>query len=134
MAADDPLAPPCRRRVILRSARSRSGRHKGTSDLRPFDIALWIILGVAVMAVVWLMANSRRHTSGTADFIATWAATWLLAFLIGGGLMMFGVVVLYFVLGQMAAQVGLALLVLVLIAEPFLVAGILYRRRKAVAH
>jgi hypothetical protein len=102
--------------------------------MRPFDIALWVILAFAIIAIVWLVANTRRHSSGTADFIATWAATWLLAFLIGGGLMMFGVVVLYFVLGQMAAQVGLAALVLVLIAEPFLVAAFLYHRRKAVVH
>ncbi len=102
--------------------------------MRPFDIALWVILAIVVIAVVWLVANTQRRSSGAADFVATWAATWLLAFLVGGGLMMFGVVVLYFVLGQMAAQVGLVLLVLVLVAEPFLVAAVLYRRRKAVAH
>lgn len=102
--------------------------------MRPFDIALWIILAIAVIAVVWLVANTQRHSSGMADFIATWAATWLLAFLIGGGLMMFGVVVLYFALGQMAAKVGLVLLVLVLIAQPFLVGAFLYRRRKPIAH
>ncbi len=102
--------------------------------MRPFDIALLVILAIAVLAVVWLVANTQRHSSTTADFIATWAASWLLAFLIGGGLMMFGVVVLYFMLGQAAAQVGLAVLVLVLIAEPFIVGAILYRRRKATAH
>ena len=47
--------------------------------------------------------------------------------------MMFGVVVLFFLLGQQAAQIGLVLLVLVLIAEPFIVAGVLYRRRRAIA-
>lgn len=102
--------------------------------MHPFDIALWAILAIAAIAVVWLVANTQRRSSGTADFIATFAASWLLAFLIGGGLMMFGVVVLYFVLGQTAAQVGLAVLVLALIAEPFLVAAFLYRRRKAAAH
>ena len=102
--------------------------------MRPFDIALWAIVAIAVIAAVWLVANTQRKASGTADFIATWAATWLLAFLVGGGLMMFGVVVLYFVLGQQAAQIGLVLLVLALIAEPFIVAALLYRRRKAAAH
>jgi len=102
--------------------------------MRPLDIALWAIVAIAVMAVVWLVANAQRKSNGAADFIATWAAMWLLAFLVGGGLMMFGVVVLYFLFGQAAAQIGLVLLVLVLIAEPFLVAGVLYRRRRAVAH
>ncbi len=101
--------------------------------MRPFDIALWVIIAVAVLAAVWLVANTQRHSSGIADFIATWAAGWLLAFLIGGGLMMFGVVVLYFLLGQAAAQIGLVVLVLVLIAEPFVVGAVLYRRRKAAA-
>jgi hypothetical protein len=101
--------------------------------MRPLDIALWVIVGIAVVAIVWLVANAQRKSSGTADFIATWAAMWLLAFLIGGGLMMFGVVVLYFLLGQAAAQVGLVLLVLALVAEPFLVAAVLYRRRRTVA-
>ncbi len=102
--------------------------------MRPFDIALWVILAIAVIAVVWLVANTQRHSSGTAEFIATFAATWLLAFLIGGGLMMFGVVVLYFMFGQTAAQVGLVILVFALIAEPFLVAAFLHHRRKASAH
>ncbi len=101
--------------------------------MRPFDIALYVVVGIAVVAVVWLVANSRRHASGAADFIATWLAVWLLAFLVGGGLMMFGVVVLYFLLGQAAAQAGLIVLVAVLAIEPFAVAGVLYRRRKDAA-
>ena len=101
--------------------------------MRPFDIALLVLVAIAAISVVWLVANAQRKSSGAADFIATWAAMWLLAFLIGGGLMMFGVVVLYFLLGQQAAQIGLVLLVIVLIAEPFIVAGVLYRRRKAIA-
>ena len=102
--------------------------------MRPFDIAIYVVLGIAALAVVWLVANSRRHASGTMDFVATWAATWLLAFLVSGGLMMFGVVVLYFLFGQAAALAGLALLVIVLVLEPFVVAAVLYRRRKAAAH
>jgi len=102
--------------------------------MQPSDIALYLVIGIAILAVVWLVANSRRQSSGTMDFVATWAATWLLTFLVSGGLMMFGVVVLYFLFGQQAAQVGLGLLVLVLLLEPFMVAGVLYRRRKAVAH
>lgn len=99
-----------------------------------FDMLVWVIVAIAAIAVVWLVANTQRHASGKADFIATWAASWLLAFLVGGGLMMFGVVILYFVFGQVAAQVGLVLLVLVLIAEPFILAAVLYQRRKAAAH
>ncbi len=102
--------------------------------MRPFDIALWVVVAIAAISVVWLVANTQRKSSGTADLIATFAASWLLAFVVGGGLMMFGVVVLYFTLGQQAAQIGLVLLVLVLIAEPFLVGAMLYRRRKAAAH
>lgn len=101
--------------------------------MRPFDIALYVVAGIAVAAALWLVANSRRHASGTADFLATWLAAWLLAFLVGGGLMMFGVVVLYFLLGQGAAQAGLVVLVAVLIVEPFAVAGVLYRRRRTAA-
>jgi len=102
--------------------------------MHPTDIAVLAGLIVAGVAVLWLIANSRRKSSGTADFLATWLATSLLVFLVGGGLMMFGVVVLYFLFGQQAAQAGLVVLVLVLVAEPFLVAGILYRRRKAPAN
>jgi hypothetical protein len=99
--------------------------------MRPFDIAISIVLGIAALAVVYLIANTRRKSSGAADFIATWAATWLLTFLISGGLMMFGVLVLFFVLGQEAALVGLVLLMIVLVIEPFAVAVFLYQRRKA---
>ncbi len=101
--------------------------------MRPFDIAIYVVLAIAAVAVLWLIANSRRKSSGAADFIATWLAMWLLVFLVSGGLMMFGVVVLYFLLGQQAAQFGLVALVVVLIAEPFLVAGVLYRRRRPAA-
>ncbi len=101
--------------------------------MQPFDIALWAIVAIAVIAAVWLVANAQRKASGTADFVATWAASWLLAFVIGGGLMMFGVVVLYFLFGQPAAMAGLVLLVLVLIAEPFILAAALFRRRKLAA-
>ncbi len=52
-------------------------------------------------------------------------------FLIGGGLMMFGVVVLYFLFGQQVAQMGLVLLVIVLVLEPFAVALALHRRRRS---
>jgi hypothetical protein len=98
--------------------------------MRPFDLAVYVVVGIAAVAVVWLVANSRRHASGTADFIATWAATALLIFIVGGGLMMFGVVVLYFLLGQQAAQVGLVVLAIALVLEPFVVGGVLYRRRR----
>jgi hypothetical protein len=97
--------------------------------MKPTDIALIVILVVAVSAGIWLIANSRRHTSGAMDFIATWLATSLLVFIVGGGLAMFGVVVLYFVLGQQAAMGGLVLLAIALILEPFVVAFLLYRRR-----
>lgn len=102
--------------------------------MQPFDIALYTVVGVAVVALVWLVANSQRKTSGTADFLATWLATALLVFLIGGGLMMFGVVVVYFVLGTLAAQIGLVVLAIVLLIEPFTVAALLYRRRRTPAH
>jgi hypothetical protein len=102
--------------------------------MRPFDIALYTVLGVAAVALIWLGANSQRKTSGTADFLATWLATALLIFLVGGGLMMFGVVVVYFLLGQQAAQIGLVAVAVVLLVEPFAVAGLLYRRRRAPAH
>ncbi len=102
--------------------------------MQPFDIALYTVVGVAAVALVWLVANSQRKTSGTADFLATWLATALLVFLIGGGLMMFGVVVVYFLLGTLAAQIGLVVLAIVLLIEPFAVAALLYRRRRAPAH
>jgi hypothetical protein len=102
--------------------------------MQPFDIALYTVVGVAAVALVWLVANSQRKTSGTADFLATWLATALLVFLIGGGLMMFGVVVVYFTLGQQAAQIGLVVLAVLLVIEPFAVAGLLYRRRRTPAH
>lgn len=102
--------------------------------MQPFDIALYVVIGVAVVALVWLAANSQRKTSGTADFVATWLAAALLVFLIGGGLMMFGVVVVFFLFGQVAAQVGLVVLAIVLLIEPFAVAGLLYRRRRTLAH
>ena len=95
------------------------------------DIAILVGLIVAVAAVLWLVANSRRKSSGTADFIATWLAFSLLVFLIGGGLMMFGVVVLYFLFGQQAAQVGLVVLAIVLVLDPFVIAFALHRRRRA---
>ncbi len=102
--------------------------------MQPFDIALYTVVGVAVVCLVWLVANSQRKTSGTADFLATWVATALLVFLIGGGLMMFGVVVVYFLFGQQAAQIGLVVLATVLVMEPFAVAALLYRRRRSLAH
>lgn len=102
--------------------------------MQPFDIALYTVVGIAAVSLVWLVANSQRKTSGTADFLATWLATALLIFLIGGGLMMFGVVVVYFMFGQQAAQVGLVVLAIVLVIEPFAVAGLLYRRRRTPAH
>lgn len=97
--------------------------------MHPTDIAAIAILVVAALAVLWLVANSRRGSSGTADFIATWLAMSLLVFIVGGGLAMFGVVVLLFVLGQQAAFAGLVLLAIGLILEPFVVAAVLYRRR-----
>ena len=102
--------------------------------MHPTDIAILAGLVVAALAALWLVANARRKSSGTADFVATWLATSLLVFLIGGGLMMFGVVVLYFVFGQQVAQMGLVLLVLVLVLEPFVVAFALHRRRARAAH
>ncbi len=102
--------------------------------MRPFDIALYVIIGIAVLALVWLVANRQRKTSGTADLVATWLATWLLVFLVSGGLMMFGVVVIFFVLGQPAAQIGLIVLAAVLVIEPFALAGIVFRRRRIAAH
>jgi hypothetical protein len=102
--------------------------------MRPFDIALYVVIGVAAVALLWLGANSQRKSSGTADLIATWAATWLIVFLVSGGLMMFGVVVIFFLLGQQAAQIALIVLAVVLVIEPFALAGLLFRRRRAGAH
>jgi hypothetical protein len=100
--------------------------------MKPTDIALIVVLVVAVFAVVWLVANSQRHTSGTMDFVATWVATSLLVFIVGGGLAMFGVVVLYFLLGSQAAFVGLVLLAIGLVLDPFAVFLVLrYRRAHA---
>ncbi len=96
--------------------------------MKPTDIALIVVLVVAVSAGLWLIANSRRHASGTMDFVATWLATSLLVFLVGGGLAMFGVVVVYFVFGQPAAMGGLVLLAIALVVEPFIVAFLLSRR------
>lgn len=102
--------------------------------MRPIDIAIYVILGIAAVALVWLVANSQRKSSGFADLVATWAATWLLVFLVSGGLMMFGVVVVFFLLGQPAAFAGLIVLGVVLLLEPFAVAGLVFRRRRAAAH
>jgi hypothetical protein len=101
--------------------------------MKPTDIALIVALVIVVLAVLWLIANAQRHTSGTMDFVATWVATSLIVFVVGGGLAMFGVVVLYFLLGSQAAFVGLVLLVVGLVLEPFVVFLVLrYRRSHAV--
>jgi len=97
--------------------------------MEPFDIALFAVLVIVVACGFWLLANSRRHTSGTMDFIATWLATSLIVFIIGGGLAMFGVAVILFMLGREAASVGLVLLGVGLVLEPFVVALVLRYRR-----
>jgi hypothetical protein len=100
--------------------------------MKPTDIALAVVLVVALFAVLWLVANARRRTSGTMDFVATWVATSLLVFLVGGGLAMFGVAVLLFVLGSDVARVGLAAVLIGLVLEPFVVFLVLrYRRSQA---
>ena len=100
--------------------------------MRPTDIALIVALVIVVLAVLWLIANAQRHTSGTMDFVATWLATPLIVFVVGGGLAMFGVVVLYFLLGNQAAFLGLVLLAIGLVLEPFAVFLVLrYRRSHA---
>lgn len=101
--------------------------------MQPTDIAAIGIVVVATLAVLWLAANARRRSSGTADFVATWLAASLLVFIVGGGLAMFGVVVLLFVFGQQAALAGLVLLAIGLVLEPFVVAAVLYRRRSHAA-
>ena len=100
--------------------------------MQPIDVALIVALVVVVACAFWLVANSRRHTSGTMDLVATWLATSLIVFFIGGGLAMFGVVVLYFLFGNQAAFVGLVLLAIGLVLEPLVVLLVLrYRRSHA---
>jgi hypothetical protein len=102
--------------------------------MKTFDIALVVILVIVVACGLWLLANSRRHTSGTMDFVATWLATSLIVFVIGGGLAMFGVAVILFMLGREAASIGLVLLAIGLVLEPFVVLLVLrYRRSHAVS-
>jgi hypothetical protein len=97
--------------------------------MEPFDIALIAVIVIVVACGLWLLANSQRHTSGTMDFIATWLATSLIVFIIGGGLAMFGVAVILFMLGREAASVGLVLLAIGLVLEPFVVLLVLRYRR-----
>ena len=100
--------------------------------MEPTDIALIVALVIVVLAVLWLIANAQRRTSGTMDFVATWLATTLIVFVVGGGLAMFGVVVLLFLLGSEVARVGLAVVLVALVLEPFAVFFVLrYRRSHA---
>ncbi len=97
--------------------------------MHPLDILPIVIIVVGVACILWLLANSRRHVSSTADFLATWLAAATLVFIVGGGLAMFGVAVLTIMLGDDAGKVGLVALVVGLALEPFVVLAILYRRR-----
>ena len=96
--------------------------------MEPTDIALIVALVIVVLAVLWLVANAQRHTSGTMDFAATWLATTLIVFVVGGGHAMFGVVVLLFLLGSEVARVGLAVVLVALVLEPFAVFFVLRYR------
>lgn len=101
--------------------------------MHPTDIAIVAVIVLVVVAVLWLTTSGRRRTSGGGDLFATWFAWSLVVFVVGGGIAMFGVAVVYIALGQDAGKVGLVLLGIGLVLEPFVVALILWRRRAAAA-
>jgi hypothetical protein len=97
------------------------------------DIVIVAIIVIVIVAALWLTTSARGRARGGGDLIATWLAMSLVVFIVGGGLAMFGVAVVYIMLGQDAGRVGLVLLAIGLVLEPFVVALILRRRRGGAA-
>ena len=96
----------------------------------PVDIVIFAVLALLALAVVYLVANARSGgRGGKGAAIATWAAVSALVFFVGGGILMFGVLVVFLAAGDSVARVVLPIVVLVIVASPFLVAiGMLVRR------
>lgn len=95
--------------------------------MQPIDIAIVAVIALVIVAVLWLVTSSGRRTSG-GDLFASWLAWSLVVFVVGGGLAMFGVAVVYILLGQDAGKAALVLLAISLVLEPFVVALALWRR------
>ena len=83
------------------------------------------------LAIGWVVAGTFRHSNSTLEVVASWLAYSTIVFLIGGGLAMFGVVLLLFFVGTEAAQAGLAVAVVLLLLSPALVAATMTLRRRA---
>ena len=102
----------------------------------PVDIVIIVVLALLALAVVYLVANanSKGNRGGKGAAIATWAAVSALVFFVGGGLLMFGVLVVFLVAGDSVARVVLPIVALVIVASPVLVAigGITLERAPAV--
>ncbi len=87
------------------------------------------------LAIGWVVAGTFRHSNTAAEIVASWLALSIIVFLGGGGLAMFGVVLLLFFVSTEAAQAGLAIAVVLLLLSPALVAlTMLVRRRARKAH
>lgn len=94
------------------------------------DTLLPLGLLALVLAGGWIAAGTLRHSNTTAERIASWLAYSIVTFLVGGGLAMFGVVLLLFFVGREAAQAGLAVAVVALVLSPVLVGGVMAVRRR----
>lgn len=96
------------------------------------DLDTLLPVGLIALALAggWVVAGAFRHSNSTAERITSWLAISILVFLIGGGLAMFGVVLLLFFVSEEAAQAGLAVGVVLLILSPVLVGGLMYLRSR----
>jgi hypothetical protein len=96
------------------------------------DTLLPVGLLALVLAGGWIVAGTFRHTNSRAERLTSWLAYSIVVFLIGGGLAMFGVVLLLFFVGREAAQAGLALAVALLVLSPVIVGVVMYARQRGV--
>jgi hypothetical protein len=94
------------------------------------DLDTLLPVGLIALALAggWVVAGTFRHSNSTAERVTSWLALSLIVFLIGGGLAMFGVVLLLFFVSQEAAQAGLAAAIVFLILSPAIVGALLYLR------
>jgi len=99
-------------------------------DRRTMDLDTLLPVGLIALALAggWVVAGTFRHSNSVAERVTSWLALSLIVFLIGGGLAMFGVVLLLFFVSQEAAQAGLAAAVVFLVLSPVIVAALMYLR------
>jgi hypothetical protein len=88
----------------------------------------WVV--AVFLAIVWVVAARGRTSTSLLSSLLDWLAVTALTVLIGGGILMFGVVLLVFFVGKSAATVGFGVAWAVIIVSPFAVAFMQYRGRR----